>query len=250
MIEPVIGRSFGRRGFTSLLLGAFTLTALSACGPSAEDSAEVRYRMIVEVDDNGTVRTGSSVWSFALSKPTLALASPYGPKFAGEAVAVDLSGERTLFALVKDQEMLPERHFDRLKVNSGSDRVANIRAIASHRGATAELSCKSVPKDARSYEAVDPQYDCPMLVTFGDIKDPTSVKRVDPQDLSASFGAGVKLKAFTVEITDDAVTTGIGGRLGWLGEYPEPTLKPNHSPIDYSLAATIKHGDFRQGATK
>jgi hypothetical protein len=89
-----------------------------------------------------------------------------------------------------------------------------------------------------------------MLVTFGDIKDPKSVKRVDPDDLSASFGAGVKLKAITVEITDDAVTTGIGGRLGWLGEYPEPSLKSNHSPTDYSLAATIKHGDFRQGATK
>jgi hypothetical protein len=50
-------------------------------------------------------------------------------------------------------------------------------------------------------------------VTFGDIKDPTSVARVDPDDLAASFGAGVKLKAITVEITDDAVTTGIEKRL-------------------------------------
>ncbi len=241
------GPMIGRRGFGALLLGAFTLTALSACGPSAEDSAEVRYRMIVEVDDNGTVRKGSSVWSFALSKPMLALASPYGPKFAGEAVAVDLSGERTLFALVTDQEMLPERHFDRLKVNSGSDRVANIRAIASHRGATAELSCKAVPKDARSYEAVDPQYDCPMLVTFKDIKDPTSVKRVDPQDLSASFGAGVKLKAITVEITDYAVTTGIEKRLEWWRQYADKQLDGSRYNDSRKFSNSLNRLSFSQG---
>ena len=55
-----------------------------------------------------------------------------------------------------------------------------------------------------------------MLVTFGDLDDPTSVAEVDPDDLAASFGEGYALKRITVQITDDPVTTGIEQRLGWL----------------------------------
>ena len=59
----------------------------------------------------------------------------------------------------------------------------------------------------------------PMLVTFGDLADPTSVAEVDPDDLAATFGEGVKLKRITVELTDDPVTTGIEERLGWLPKF-------------------------------
>lgn len=54
----------------------------------------------------------------------------------------------------------------------------------------------------------------PMLVTFGDIDDPTSVERVDTDDLAARFGMGYALERITVQITDDPVTTGIEARLG------------------------------------
>jgi hypothetical protein len=55
-----------------------------------------------------------------------------------------------------------------------------------------------------------------MLVTFTDITDPKSVQRVDPANLAASFGPGVKLKRIVVETTSERVTTGIQKRLGWL----------------------------------
>ena len=58
--------------------------------------------------------------------------------------------------------------------------------------------------------------DYPMLVTFTDIDDPKSVQRVDPANLAASFGPGIRLKRITVEVTDDDVTTGIEKRLRWL----------------------------------
>lgn len=48
----------------------------------------------------------------------------------------------------------------------------------------------------------------PLLVTFGDVADPTSVRRVDPADLAASFGPGIRLKSITLEITDEPVTEG------------------------------------------
>ena len=57
----------------------------------------------------------------------------------------------------------------------------------------------------------------PMLVTFADINDPASVKKVNPNDLAASFGAGYSLKSITLEITDEKVTKGVvEGVLGWL----------------------------------
>ena len=48
----------------------------------------------------------------------------------------------------------------------------------------------------------------PLLVTFTDLADPTTVRRVDPDDLAATFGPGVALKRVTLEITDEAVTEG------------------------------------------
>ena len=56
----------------------------------------------------------------------------------------------------------------------------------------------------------------PMLVRFGDLNDPKSVERADPEHLDASFGPGVKLARATVQLTDEPVTMGIEKRLGWV----------------------------------
>ncbi|MCP4095679.1 MAG: hypothetical protein GY748_05500, partial [Planctomycetaceae bacterium] len=49
----------------------------------------------------------------------------------------------------------------------------------------------------------------PLLVTFTDINDPASVKKIDPDDLAASFGPGYSLKSVTLEITGEPVTQGV-----------------------------------------
>ncbi len=51
---------------------------------------------------------------------------------------------------------------------------------------------------------------------FGNIADPKTVERVDPNDLATGFGKGVKLRRITVQMTDAPVTTGIEKRLAWL----------------------------------
>jgi hypothetical protein len=59
----------------------------------------------------------------------------------------------------------------------------------------------------------------PLLVTFDDIADPATVKRVDPADLAASFGPGVSLKRITLTITDEPVTEGeVEKVLVWLDD--------------------------------
>lgn len=59
--------------------------------------------------------------------------------------------------------------------------------------------------------------DNPLLVTFTNITNPTTVQRVDPDNLAATCGPGVSLKRITLEITDELVTEGkIESVLGWL----------------------------------
>ena len=57
------------------------------------------------------------------------------------------------------------------------------------------------------------------MVTFADIAAPTSVARMDPNDLAASFGEGVRLKALTLEITREGVTESVvDALLPWLSD--------------------------------
>jgi hypothetical protein len=46
--------------------------------------------------------------------------------------------------------------------------------------------------------------------------DPATAERVNPFDLAASFGSGIKLQRATIEMTIDPVTTGIEQKLPWL----------------------------------
>jgi len=160
----------------------------------------------------------------SITPKTLPDASVIGGGIEGEATMVDLGGGRYLFALLKGRDGLVSQVFhDRLP------RDARPRALI---GALAALRAKA---------PVPPEY-YPLLVTFGDINDPASVRRVDPADLAATFGAGFALREITLEVTDDAVTEGvIEGVLGaWLnmvkGRAPSdardiPALHlPNDSP--------------------
>jgi hypothetical protein len=72
------------------------------------------------------------------------------------------------------------------------------------------------------------------------------VRRVDPNDLAASFGPGYRLNAITMTITDEPVTEGkVETVLGWLGKYPEPKLSPaTGRTTDIPFSRKVSHGDF------
>lgn len=85
----------------------------------------------------------------------------------------------------------------------------------------------------------------PMLVTFDDVTTPETVREVDPEDLAAVFGEGERLQAVTLEITEEAVTEGrVEGVLGWMPDYPEAAIIPKVDPMDFSLPAMLRQGDF------
>lgn len=198
--------------------GLFGFLGSGAAAIFGFGAREVRYKVTLEVEDGGRLVTGSSVWSWTLRKPLVALASPYNGKFQGEAVAVELSGGRTLFAVLRGadgnegaMQMLPERVFGDIgraargeRKQFSSDRIADLRDIASRKGERRSLDCEGEPNW------------CPMLVTFGDSNDPVTVRQVDPLALEKSFGPSVKLRHIIVEIVDEPVTRTIETKLGWL----------------------------------
>jgi hypothetical protein len=108
---------------------------------------------------------------------------------AGEASFVEVAPGHYLFALLgEDMEDLAfDVFFDRKGRDQKelADQIEVLRAT------------REVPRE---------HY--PLLVTFDDINDPTTVKRVDPDDLAASFGPGVSLNRITLTITDEPVARG------------------------------------------
>lgn len=115
----------------------------------------------------------------------------------GEAVVVEVAPGRYLFALMK---------------GAGTTEYMGSVAAASISGREGRVIDGALfgeveGKRGRAAGVIAvPEGQYPMLVTFGDIADPASVRLVDPTDLTASFGPGVRLKAVTLEVTDEAVT--------------------------------------------
>ena len=199
-----------RRGFLAgaVVLGVGAL-ALAGCGMRPS----YRYRMTVEVETPQGVKTGTAVREVSFySRPQ----GVYGARIKGEAVAVDLPGGQVLFALLTGEDFDP-------------DHAAWIADWALER--ELEPGGENADYDAGDFAEIWPTHPrtvspinqsgaaVPMLVRFADLADPATVQRVDPANLAASFGPGVKLIRITVEKTWKGVTTGIGERLGWLGEF-------------------------------
>lgn len=136
-------------------------------------------------------------------------------------MAVDLPDGRTLFALLRSV-ISPDWSAHIMHVlapdTPGESYVETLDDALLVTEATEVPRTYMSAKDISSY---------PMLVTFGDLDDPTSVERVDPDDLAASFGEGVALKRITVQITDDPVTTGIEGRLGVVSRVGKHRWRPD-----------------------
>lgn len=164
-------------------------------------SATLRYRLTLVVDDNGKETEGSSVVEVTLARN--GLGTPFSMGMRGEAAAVDLGARGLLFAVLGDDWlMFPERVVaPAFGISRSADRLDIFKRIA------------ALPPGSR---ADLPSDKLPMLVRFRDINDPKTVERVDPGNLSASFGPGVRLTRATIEVTDDPVMTGIEKRLpGW-----------------------------------
>lgn len=223
----------GKSGFGGLLRGLLlggAAALLSGCGLFGGPSEEFRYRLTVEVETPSGIKSGSSVIEVRAVKNSDWLtpeARGHRYSFKGEAVAVDLPGGRTLFALLKMEA--GGDNVDEIPWHVFADRIADTRDPLEQMRIIRALQDKVEGKVILPPTRQEYYYDkgkridhavsnYPMLVTFTDIADPKSVARVDPDNLTAAFGPGVRLKRITVQVTDDKVTKGIEKRLGWLAK--------------------------------
>ncbi|WP_428541761.1 hypothetical protein [Profundibacter sp.] len=170
-----------------------------------------KLTLVVETPDG--VRSGASVTRHIVRKqPTFGLADvgSISHSLRGEATVVDLGDGRYLFALLNGRKGLERAAF--------ADRI---------------------PADQRLHFAVKqldgaapvPLPDAPLLVTFGDLSDPASVKRVDPADLAATFGAGYALREITLEVTDEPVTEGVVEGVFDYFTWPKEKRKDYREPL-------------------
>jgi hypothetical protein len=223
-----------------ILAAVCATLALAGCNGTAE---AVRYRLTIEVDDNGVPRTGAAVqeehctFNDGIFK---GMGNALNCGVKGEAVVVDLGEKGALFVLlIRDTARrqsgggfgaLEGGHRDLLDpVGLTAEAMRRIGAV---RGAN------EVPVDS-----------LPLLVRFRDPNDPRTVARVDSSDLSASFGSGVQLTRATAEVAVDPLTTGIEKRLPWLaGGWLEKPLVPHPGPprpaSDVAQVEDLLHGDF------
>jgi len=153
-------------------------------------------KLTVEVETpNGLVRGSSVVGVKVVNHFTFGLTqlSRITHSWRGEAVLVEIGDNQHLFALLGHPAHEARATFKTSILDDPDARRPTF----------------SYAKLARLRQTAPvPRKRYPLLVTFTDINDPSSVQRVDPDDLAAHFGAGVKLKAITLEITNEPVTRG------------------------------------------
>jgi hypothetical protein len=221
---PVLAGWAGKAALCVLVLAALLL---SGCDGG---SVTYRYRMTVYVDTPAGPRSGSSVIEVVSSPP--APMGSYQDDVRGEAVAVDLPAG-TLFAMLKSPNSesaaghyAPHAHAAALP--DGSDWRARLETL----------------KRQTAPAALPAEY-LPTFIRFRDPADPRTAEALDPANLAAGFGSGVRLNRVVIQITEDPVTSTIESRL------------PNFSPgsgyaewvgtLRYDDPRRLSNLDFRRG---
>jgi hypothetical protein len=224
----------GYRLFGGLLVGGAVMLTLSGCG----ERHNLRYKMTVEVETPQGVKSGFAVREVqSYIPPNIPMLGEDrgGIKLRGEAVVVDIAPGQTLFALLAGGDG---------DVDYGA-RIADRSGLWNIKSAMPKGASITLWPDAPKTDGLARTNPLPMLVTFKDLRDPTSVKRVDPDDLAASFGTGYRLKSITVQVTDAPVTVGIGERLKSIGMSPDNSLDKDFAPTtNPTLAQQLGYSDF------
>ena len=228
MRAGVTGRSVFGRGLRLSLVLLMTL-GLAGC----LDRYAWHQKLTVVVETPSGEVSGTSVIEIGASYGSQPL-SPnevwYG--ITGEATVVEVAPGRYLFALLDRSE---ERYY----------RAMREQIPTRDRGKWLKL----IP-NMNEVAVLEPK-NYPMLVTFGNIDNPKSVRKVDPANLAATFGPGFRLSEITLEITDEPVTEEkIESLLGWWlrqatdDKSPPPLRVPNKSPRGYTTVGIL---DFVRG---
>jgi hypothetical protein len=228
-------------------IGLVLFVAFRGLFGGGTESWHQRLTLVVETPE-GEVH-GSAVTSVKVVEYSgeLVLPEARGPRatVTGEAVAVEVLPGRWLFALLDGSEgkYRSAKGWVYAAYPHEEQKTGSVRMHDLVIGAV-----RSQPLDA---PVELPGDSWPMLVTFDDITKPETVREVDPDDLAAVFGEGVRVKAVTLEITREAVTEGrVEAVLGWLCDYSNPYRRlsgMSGAIFDNELSNNLGPGNFLIG---
>jgi len=179
-----------------------------------------RYRMTVNVEVDGKLRSGSSVIEFQISKQMRFLPDVNPIKFdaVGEAVYVDLDGQRGLMALLKSGTNATDGNFP-------------LRVVPAHFKLDMDRQLASLPGLRGKWEL--PANELPTLVTFSDANRSATLRIVHPDQLEQAFGAGVHWRGIVIEMTTDPVTHGLESRLPFLVSEKNALRRAYQNPFKF-----------------
>ncbi len=192
----------------SLLFGA----ALSGCGD--HERVAYRFKLTVEVFCGGETHVGSGVfetvsgtkWDFETGHQ-----KAYG-FVRGDAVVDDIGSCGKIFVLLRGPQPgnqgLYTNTAGTLPLAAFADRLGNVKGVDFLK-IERQLASMAGAGDLKPG-------DLPMIVTFSDMSDPTTVKLVDPLHMEASLGPDAKFVRATVQITNNPVTNEIEKTIPWL----------------------------------
>ena len=175
-----------RRAFLSGTVACAAAPLLASC----VIRNHTRYKLTIDVELGGQVHRGTAVqewvaesggeWAGSLQVNTAFV--------AGEAVVIDLGARGLLFSTM-----------------NGLGGFPGMRVSASLSWASGPFIRRAAA--ANGVASIDPR-DLPLLVIFDDLRDPLSIREVDPTNMAASLGDGAVLRAASIEIVSDRLTHG------------------------------------------
>jgi hypothetical protein len=175
----------------------------------------VRYRLTVEVQDDGQLKTGSSVVEALYDiQPTWSWSGLGNyTRVIGYAPTVDLGDKGLLFLTFANAARTPAEtaELNNYVFCAGNDMYCLPFEAYGERGTsvTTHYYDRKAPLETLLQQGGPrdvPFAALPKLARFKDGDDPRLVVHVSPYDLAATFGPGIELKRVVLQLTDDPIT--------------------------------------------
>lgn len=227
------------RRFVTRIALSVTSVALCSCD-QLMGAKSYRYRVTVEIETPQGMRSGSNVWAVRTYENKF-LNDNLVFQVRAEAVPIALP-QGTVFALLRAQD-----------IHAPGEFVGGVvEGHVYHHPSPALSMTKNWSENMRRIAKAKPGFDLdpdeyPLLVRFRDPRDPASVERVDPDQLSDAFGSELKLKRIHVEVTSDRPENALDQLLPWLKKLHGVLQRCRGVPImERPLNCRLTDGDFRR----
>jgi hypothetical protein len=232
--------------------GASTALLLGGCDDE-RGTVRFRHRLMLEVEVDGRMVSGSTVVEFLSRQPNPKMGIAVSRR--GEALALELRPGQVLVALLEPINISDVNIVGGWRKSSHWSDLSKYYGVkrAPREAYADEMKRLVVMRGPRDLNLDDLE----ALVTFDDITDPKSVKLVNPRDLAASFGPGVRITRGIVEIVepDTPLTANLNSIISWVDHLMTPQGYKTIANIGTNNIATrnlllierISGSSFKQG---